>query len=164
MSVITSSFVLGAESLSIRKLLFADDVVGLGDYTPHPDTRFTLDDVCTIYAEAAGFAMPLTPGTEDNYNIDLALDVLIKLPQSGRMIAFQSEMARMTTQMRSQLPTQALAFSCTFDGLAPGTYAMEVGLRDILGGQTVSRDLTLQLVEPTEADIKARQEREAHGR
>jgi hypothetical protein len=148
--------------LSIQKLLFADDIVGLGQYTPRPDARFTLDDVCTVYVEAAGFTMPLTPGTEDNYNVDLALDVQIRLPQSGRRVVFQPEMGRLTTQVRSKLPAQAMGFAFTFDGWSPGAYVMEVGLRDILGGgQTVSRDLTLQLVEPTEADIKARQEREA---
>jgi hypothetical protein len=105
--------------------------------------------------------MPPTPGAEDSYDVNLAVDVLIKLPQSGRKIAAQSDMATLTTPMRSKLSAQAIPLAFTFDGWSPGNYVMEVGLRDILGGQTVSRDLTLQLVEPTEADIKARQEREA---
>ncbi|MDR2136822.1 MAG: hypothetical protein LBO68_00915 [Synergistaceae bacterium] len=156
------SLAFGAESLSISKILFADEIVGLGQYTPRSDTRFTLDDICAVYVEVAGFAMPLTPNTEDSYNVDLALDVQIRLPKSGRSVAFQPEMARLTTQIRSKLSAQMMGFSFTFDGWSPGTYLMEVGLRDILGGgKTVSRDLTLQLVEPTAADIKARQERES---
>jgi hypothetical protein len=159
-SIVVPSLALGAENLSIVKILFADDIAGLGQYTPRPDTRFTLDDVCTVYVEAAGFAMPLaTPNTEDSYNVDLALDVQVRLPQSRRKIAYQPDMARLTTQVRSKLPAQMMGFSFTFDGWSPGTYVMEVGLRDLLGGQTVSRDLTLQLAEPTEADIKAKQER-----
>lgn len=159
--VLAPSGAFGAESLSIQKILFADEVIGLGQYTPRPDSRFTLDDVCRVYVEAAGFAMPPTPGTEDSYDVNLAVDVLIKLPQSGRKIAAQSDMATLTTPMRSKLSAQAIPLAFTFDGWSPGNYVMEVGLRDILGGQTVSRDLALQLVEPTEADIKARQEREA---
>jgi hypothetical protein len=135
--------------------------VGLGQYTPKSGTRFTLDDTCSIYVEALGFAMPLTPDTQDEYNVDLAVDVKVKLPQSGRKLTFQPDMAKLMTKIRSKLPTQALGFSFTFDGWRPGNYVLEVGLRDNLGGQTVSQDLALQLVEPTEADTKARLEREA---
>jgi hypothetical protein len=149
-----------ADSLAIQKLLFADDIAGLGQYTPHP-ARFTLDDDCWVYVEMTGFAMPLTPDTQDEYSLDLTLDVLVKLPQSGRKVAFQPGMAKLATKVRSKLPAQFLSFGFSFDGWTPGNYALEVGLHDSLGGQTVSQDLILQLVEPTEADTRARQEREA---
>lgn len=154
-------FVFAAENLSIQKLVFVDEMAGLGQYTPKNGARFTLDDTCSIYVEAAGFAMPLSPNTQDEYNVDLAIDVKVKLPQSGRRLTFQADMAKLATTIRSKLPAQALGFSFTFDGWTPGNYALEVGLRDNFGGQTVSQDLVLQLVEPTEADTKARLEREA---
>jgi hypothetical protein len=150
-----------AENLSIQKLVFADEMTGLGRYTPRSGTRFTLDDTCSVYIEAGGFAMPLSPNTQDEYNVDLAVDVKVKLPQSGRRLTFQPDMAKLVTTIRSKLPTQALGFSFSFDGWTPGNYALEVGVRDNFGGQTVSQDLVLQLVEPTEADTKARLEREA---
>ncbi|MDR1978148.1 MAG: hypothetical protein LBQ42_05390 [Synergistaceae bacterium] len=159
--VCVASSVFAAENLSIQKLVFVDEMLGLGQYTPKADTRFTLDDTCSVYVEATGFAMPLSPNTEDEYNMDLAVDVKVKLPQSGRTLTFQSDLAKLATQIRSKLPTQALGFSFSFDGWTPGNYVLEVGLRDNFGGQTVSQDLPLQLVEPTEADTKARLEREA---
>jgi hypothetical protein len=150
-----------AENLSIQKLAFVDEMTGLGQYTPRNGTRFTLDDTCSIYIEAGGFAMPLSPNTQDEYNVDLAVDVKVKLPQSGRRLTFQPDMAKLVTKIRSKLTAQALGFTFAFDGWTPGNYALEVGLRDNFGGQTVSQDLVLQLVEPTEADTKARLEREA---
>ncbi|MDR1622414.1 MAG: hypothetical protein LBS00_08580 [Synergistaceae bacterium] len=159
--VCVESRALGAENLAIQKLVFVDEMMGLGQYTPRSGNRFTLDDTCSIYVEAGGFAMPLTPNTQDEYNLDLAVDVKVKLPQSGRKLTFQSDMAKLVTQIRSKLPTQALGFSFAFEGWTPGNYVLEVGLRDNFGGRTVSQDLALQLAEPTEADTKARLEREA---
>ncbi|MDR2180695.1 MAG: hypothetical protein LBP21_10335 [Synergistaceae bacterium] len=153
--------VFAAEKLSIQKLVFADEMLGLGQYTPKDGTRFTLDDTCSVYVEAVGFAMPLSPKTQDEYNVDLAVDVKVKLPQSGRRLTFQPDMAKLVTKIRSHLTAQALGFSFSFEGWTPGNYILEVGLRDNLGGQTVSQDIPLQLVEPTEADTKARLEREA---
>jgi hypothetical protein len=149
-----------AESLTVRKLLFADEIMGLGQYTPRPNTRFTLDDNCWVYVEVTNFAMPLTPDTEDEYNIDLAADVKVKLPQSGRQLALQPDMAKLTTKMRTALPTQFLSFGFSFSGWTPGNYALEVVVRDNFSGQVAAQDLLLQLVEPTEADIRAKQERE----
>lgn len=153
--------VFAAENLSIQKLVFVDEIAGLGQYTPKNGARFTLDDTCSIYVEAAGFAMPLSPNTQDEYNVDLAVDVKVKLPQSGRKLTFQPDMAKLAAKIRSKLPAHFLGFSFTFAGWTPGNYALEVGLRDNLGGRTVSQDIVLQLVEPTEADTKARLEREA---
>ena len=150
-----------AESLVIQRLLFADEIAGLGQYTPHPGMRFTLDDSCRVYVEVSGFAMPLTLNTQDEYNVNLAADVKVKLPQSGRRIAFQPDMATMNTKVRTKLPSHFLAFGFNFEGWTPGTYVMEVGIRDNIAGQTVSQDLTFELVEPTEADTKAREARES---
>jgi hypothetical protein len=159
--VCMASRAFGADKLSIQKLVFIDEMIGLGQYTPKSGARFTLDDTCSVYVEATGFAMPLVPNTKDEYSVNLALDVKIKLPQGGRTLAFQSDMGTLVTRLRSKLPVQALGFAFDFDGWTPGNYVLEVGLRDNLGGRTVSQDLALQLVESTEADVKARQEREA---
>ena len=156
-----SGFAFAAESVSIQKLLFADPIAGLGQYTPRPDTRFTLDDQCKVYLEVSGFATPLTLNTQDEYNVNMGVDVKIKLPQSGRKVAFQSDIAKLEAKLRSKLTTHFFTFGFTFDGWAPGAYVMEVGVRDQLAGKTVSQDLTFQLVEPTEADIKAKLEKQA---
>ncbi|MDR1875084.1 MAG: hypothetical protein LBQ90_08765 [Synergistaceae bacterium] len=159
--VFTTSPAFAAESLSIQKLLFADEIMGLGQYTPRSGARFTLDDECWVYIEVANFAMPLTPNTQDEYNIDLAVDVRIKLPQSGRQLTAQPDITKLTTRMRTKLPTQFLSFGFSFEGWTPGNYALEIRVRDNLGGQAAVQDLLLQVAEPTEADIRARQEREA---
>ena len=137
-----------ADTLTIRKLAFAEDIQGLGNYTPRDSARFTLDDVCMIYVETGGFAMPLTPDTEDEYNVDLAVDVAIKLPQTGRLIVFQPDMATLATKVRSELPAYFLGFSFSFEGWTPGNFLLEVGLRDNIGAQIVSQDMAFQLVEP----------------
>lgn len=156
-----AGFAFAAESVSIQKLLFADSIEGLGQYTPRPDTRFTLDDQCKVYLEVSGFATPLTLNTQDEFNINMGVDIKIKLPQSGRKVAFQSDIAKLETKLRSKLTAHFFTFGFTFDGWAPGTYVMEVGVRDQLAGKTVSQDLTFQLVEPTQADIKAKLEKQA---
>ncbi len=149
-----------ADGLTIQKALFADQVVGLGQYTPHAGNRFTLDDTCRVYVEVAGFATPLTLNTQDEYNVNMGVDVRIKLPQSGRRIAFQPDMAKLDTKLRSKLAAHFFAFAFNFDGWSPGSYVLEVGVRDNLGGQTVSQDIPFVLAEPTAAEIRARQEQQ----
>ncbi|MDR2529587.1 MAG: hypothetical protein LBD04_11340 [Synergistaceae bacterium] len=149
-----------AEGLSFQKLAFADGISGLGQYTPHPGARFTLLDTCSVYIEAAGFANPRLPGGEDEYGVDLAVDVAIRSP-SGRRLFFEPGVDGLMTKTRSKLPMHFFAFSFPFEGWDPGTYVLEVGLRDNLSRQTVSRDLTFQVEKPTNAEIKAMQEREA---
>ena len=70
-------------------------------------------------------------------------------------------MAKLDTKLRSKLSSHFFTLGFKFDGWSPGSYVLEVGVRDNLGGQTVSQDLPFTLVEPTAADTKARQEREA---
>ena len=154
--VVTPWSVSAADKLAIRKLTFTKDIKGLGSYTPWGSTRFTLDDICTVYVEAEGFAIPLTPKTEDEYNIDIAVDVAVKLPQTKRVLTFQPNMDALTGIIRSELSAYFLSFSFAFEGWTPGNYLLEIGVRDNLGGQVVSQDLAFQLVEPTEADIKAK--------
>ena len=139
--------VSAADKLTIRKLVFVEDIQGLGNYTPRGNAGFTLDDTCTVYIEAEGFAMSLTPGAQDEYNMDLAVDVAIKLPESRRTLFSQSDVTALTNKVRSELPVY-LAFSFTFNGFMPGNYILEVGLRDNIGGQIMSQDLIIQVTEP----------------
>lgn len=149
-----------ADGLTIQRALFADQIAGLGQYTPHAGNRFTLDDTCRVYVEVAGFATPLTLNTQDEYNVDMAVDVKIKLPQSGRRIAFQPDMEKFATKLRTKLTSHFFAFAFNLDGWSPGSYVLEVGVRDNLGGQTVSQDIPFVLAEPTAAETKARQEQQ----
>ena len=148
-----------AAGLSFQKLAFTDGVTGLGQYTPRSGTRFTLIETCSVYIEAAGFATPQIPGAEDEYGVELAVDVAIR-SSNGRRLFFEPGVDGLATRTRSKLPMHFFAFSFPFEEWDPGTYVLEVGLRDNLGGQTVSRDLTFQVEKPTEAEIKAKQERE----
>jgi hypothetical protein len=150
-----------AEKLSIQRLVFADEVVGLGQYTPRPTPRFTTEEACLVYVETAGFAMPLKPKTEDEYSVNLAVDLALKLPQSGRKLALVPDVTTLVTTARSHWAAYYLAFTLDLAQVPPSSYVLEVGVRDNIGGQVISRDLALQVAEPTEADIKARQEREA---
>jgi hypothetical protein len=136
-----------AEGLTIRRATFANEIIGLSQYTPRAGGSFTLDDTCMVYVEASGFAMPLTPDTEDEYNISLAADLAVKLPR-GRRLLFQPNIALQEGKVRSLLPLYFLSFAFSFEGWTPGNYILEVGLRDNFSGQVVSQDLTLQVVEP----------------
>ncbi|MDR1732050.1 MAG: hypothetical protein LBR61_08150 [Synergistaceae bacterium] len=151
---------LAAEKLAIQKLLLADDIKGFAQYTPHAGSRYTLEDECWIYLEATGCATPAVSDAKDEYSLNLAADILVKRPQSGQKLAFQPDIATLVTTLRSKSPTQFLAIGFGLKGWTPGNYSLEIGLRDNLSGQTVSQDLALQVAKPTEADIKAKQERE----
>jgi hypothetical protein len=155
------AFAAPAEKLTIQRLVFSDEIQGLGQYTPRPNARFTLDDVCTVYVEVAGFAMPLRPDTQDQYDVNLAVDLALRLPQSKRIAASGSDLATVASTVRSPWSAYFLPFSFSVNSLTPGNFVLEVGVRDNISGQIVSQDLTLQVVEPTEADTKARLEREA---
>jgi hypothetical protein len=141
--------------------VFADEVIGLGQYTPRPKARFTTDDTCRVYLETSGFAMPPVRNQQGEYSVSLTVDIAVKLPQSGRKLVFQPDMATLATTARSKLSSYYMEFAFNFEGWTPRSYALEVGLRDNLGGKTVSQDILLELDEPAEADAKARLEREA---
>ena len=148
-------------ALDITKLLFVSDVAGLSQYTPKPEARFAIGDVCAIYVETTGFAMePVQPGSEDEFNIDLALDLEITMPQRRRTIASEKDFDSLKTTVRSKLPATFMAFSFIFDeDRNPGEYVITLTLRDNLSEQSVTRQMTYQLEKPTEAD-RARQAEE----
>lgn len=149
-----------ADGLVVQKVLFADHIAGLGRYTPRADNFFLLGDPCEVYIETSGFATPLTLNTQDEYNVSLAVDVKVKLPQSGRRIAEQADLATLDTKLRSKLDSHYFAIGFDFAEWTPGNYVLEVGVRDNIGGQTISQDLPFTLAEPTPADIQEREARQ----
>ena len=151
-------FAASADVLNMTRLLFVDDVSGLGQYTPKHGERFAIGDICIIYVETTGFALqPTEPGSEDEFDLDLAVDIAIMMPQNRRTIASEKDFNTLSTTVRSKLSATFLAFSFIFDEeWDPGNYVIELTLRDNLSGQSVVQEITYRLEEPTEAD-KARQ-------
>ena len=154
-------FAAPADALNMTRLLFVDDVAGLSQYTPKQGARFAIGDICTIYVETAGFTLqPARPDSEDEFDLDLALDIAITMPQHGRTIASEQDFNTVKSTVRSKLPATFMAFSFAFEGdWDPGDYVIELTLRDNLSGQSVTREMAYQLEEPTEAD-RARQAEE----
>ena len=133
--------------LAIQRLVFANEILDMGQFTPRPEARFNMDDICYVYLEMSGFAMPPVQGGQDEYSIDLSVDVALKLSQGGRVLVFEPDMATLATVASSQLSSYFMAFAFNFEGWTPREYVLEVGLRDNLSGRTVSRDITLELME-----------------
>jgi hypothetical protein len=152
------------EALSMTKLTFVQDVAGLGQYTPKQGARFAIGDICTLYVEATGFTLKPKSKEEDEFDLDLAVDVAIRRAQGKRAIVSEKDISTMKTSMRSKLPSTFLAFSFLFDQeWDPDAYAMELTLRDNLSSQSVTQTLNFQLDEPTQADL-TRQAEEGKGR
>ena len=147
--------------LNVTALSFVEDVAGLGQYTPKQGTRFAIGDICTIYMEAANFTLqPAEPNSEDKFNLDLAVDIVIKMPQRRRTIVSEKDFSTLKTTMRARLPITFLAFRFAFDeDWTPGDYIITLTLRDNLSGQSVTGDMIYRLEKPTEAD-RARQAEE----
>ena len=147
-----------ADNLNIARLLFVNDVAGLSQFTPKQGTRFAIGDICRIYLEATGFAMnPTNPDTEDEFELDLAVDLTIIMPQGERTVASAPDFHTLQTTFRSRQSTTFLALNFMFDeNWAPGEYIIELTLRDNLSGQSVTQEMIYQLEEPTEDD-RARQ-------
>ena len=150
-----AAFAAPAEVLNMTSLLFVDGVVGLSQYTPKQGNRFAIGDICTIYLETTGFTLrPTQPDSEDEFDLDLAVNVVVKTAQRGIIIASEENVDTLKTTVRSKLPVTFLAFSFSFDGdWEPGSYIIELTLWDNLSEQSVTREMTYQLEEPTEADL-----------
>ena len=149
------------DALSMTKLLFVDDVTGLSQYTPKQGTRFAIGDICTIYIETTGFYLqPTKSDSEDEFVLNLAVDIEIKMPQRRRTIVSEKDFNTLQTTVRSKLPATFLAFRFIFDEeWDPGDYVIELTLRDNLSGQSVTQEMIYKLEQPTEAD-RARQAEE----
>jgi hypothetical protein len=148
------------DALNITKLLFVDSVSGLSQYIPKQGSRFAIGDTCTIYVETTGFTLqPVTEDSEDEFNLDLAVDLTIKMSQRRRVIASEEDFNTLKTTVRSRLPATFLAFSFVFDeDWNGGDYIIELTLRDNLSEQSVTQEMTYLLEEPTEADLARRAE------
>ena len=134
-----------ASSLSIQRLVFVEEIMGLAQYKPHPGgSSFTQDEKCTVYVEVGGFSMPLVEDSQDEYGFSLAVDAAIKAPD-GEVLAFQSGIDEQEGVAYSQLPLHYLAFSFNLEGWTKGDYVLEVGVRDNLSDRIVSGDLPLSV-------------------
>ena len=153
-----TAFAAPADVLNIARLLYVDNITGLSQYTPKQGDRFAIGDLCTIYLETTGFALlPTKPDSEDEFNLDLAVDIAIKMPQRRRAIASEKDFNTLKTTVRSKISATFLAFSFLFDEEWDlGDYIIELTLRDNLSEQSVTQEITFRLEEPTEAD-RARQ-------
>ena len=138
-----------APSLSIQRLAFVEEIMGLAQYKPHPGgSSFTQDEECEVYVEVAGFSTPLVEGSQGEYAFHLALDAVIKA-SGGEILASQSGIDEQEDTAYMELTQHYLAFSFNLRDWPEGDYVLEVGVRDLLSGQLVSRDLPLRL-EPGE--------------
>ena len=145
-----------ADALSVSKLLFVDNVTGLSQYTPKQGARFAIGDICTVYIEITGFALnPADPDSEDEFALDLAVDLTIRMPQRRRaIIVSEKDFNTLSTTVRSKLNTTFTAFSFLFDeDWDTGDYVIELTLRDNISGQSVTQAMNYKLEEPTEADL-----------
>ena len=151
-------FAAQAGVLNMTRLLFVDNVIGLGQYTPKQGERFAIGDLCTIYIETTGFTLrPTKPDSEDEFDLDLAVDVVIMAAQGRITTASAKDFITHSTTVFSKLSATFLFFSFIFEeGWDPGNYLIEITLRDNLSGQSVTREIAYRLEEPTEAD-RARQ-------
>ncbi|MCL2009123.1 MAG: hypothetical protein FWG71_01075 [Synergistaceae bacterium] len=149
-------------ALSILTLSFVDNVTGLSQYTPKQGARFAIGDTCMIYLETTGFTLhPVRPDSEDEFDLDLAVDIEIKMPQRRRVIVSENNFHTLKTTMRSKLPIAFLAFGFPFDeDWTPGDYLIELTLRDNFSEQSVTESMIYQLERPTDADL-ARQGEES---
>jgi len=150
-----------SNGLNVTRLLFVDDVTGLSQFTPKQGSRFAVGDMCMIYMETTGFVLsPTAPGSEDEFTLDLAVDLAIQTPQRRRTIASENNFNTLKTTVRSKLSSTYLAFGFVFDeDWVPGNYIMGLTLRDNLSGESVAQEMVFQLDEPTDADL-ARQAEE----
>ena len=142
-----------ASSLSIQKLEFVDEIMGLSQYELHPGgMNYTQDEECTVYVEAAGFSTPPVEGAQggrEEYRFGLTLDVAIK-DSTGRTLASQSGVDQQEGTVSLRLPLHYLGLTFPLAGWPEGNYVMEVGVRDILSGQTVTGELHFNVI-PGEA-------------
>jgi hypothetical protein len=142
----------------MTRLLFVDGVSGLSQYTPKQGVRYAIGDICTIYIETTGFTLkPVNPNSDEEFEFDLAVDLAIRMPQRRRAIVSEKDFNTLKTTVRSKLPATFLAFGFAFDEeWEPGSYILELTLRDNLSEQSVTQEMTFQVEEPNEAD-RARQ-------
>ena len=139
-------------SLSIQKLAFVEDVMGLGQYRPHT-SNYSPAETCSVYVEAAGYSTPPVEDGQDQYSFSLAVDIVIK-DSTGQALASQSDVDKQEGAANNSQPPgpQYLWFSFPMGGWPVGKFVLEVGVRDNLSGQTVSGDLPMSVEPDKEPD------------
>ena len=133
-----------ASPLQFRKVIFAGDVKGFGQYTPRPDSVFKAGERATIYLEPFGYAF-----TENGDTIDVGLtaDVEIRTP-GGLILGKADDFASLEWSGREKSREVHATIAIDLPALKPGDYELVLALRDKASPKTTTATLPFSVAAP----------------
>jgi hypothetical protein len=133
-----------ASPLQLRTVIFADEVKGFGNYTPHAGAAFKPGDTLLIYFEPIGYAF--TPDG-DIFKVVIAADMEIHTP-GGLILAKSADFGRLEWSARSKTREVHATLKLPLPKLKPGDYQLLMTLRDQGSPKTASSTLPFTIAPP----------------
>jgi len=115
-----------ASPLQLRVAIFADEVKGFGNYTPHQGTTFKPDDTLLIYLEPIGYAFA---PEGDSFKVRIAVDLEIHTP-GGLVLAKSPDFGHLEWSARSKTREIHATLKLPLPKLKSGDYQLSITLRD----------------------------------
>jgi hypothetical protein len=133
-----------ASPLQFRKVIFARDVKGFGQYTPRPDGAFKPGERATIYLEPFGYGFTENGG---EIGVALATDVQIRTP-GGLILAKAEDFAELAWSGREKSREVHATIAVDLPALKPGDYELVLTLRDKGSPKTATATLPFSVAAP----------------
>lgn len=130
-----------AAPLTFRKVLFADEVVGYGDYVAHPGDSFAPGADLEIYAEPAGFGWT---DTDKGHRIAFKTEIEIR-NEKGLIFAKSPSPALLEKVSASPSRDFHLTVAFKLPQLKPGAYKLILTVTDEATGKSSPIELPLTI-------------------
>ncbi len=133
-----------ASPLQFRKVIFAGDVKGFGQYTPQPDNVFKPGERATIYLEPFGYGFTENGG---EVGVVLATDVQIRTP-GGLILGKADDFAELAWSGREKSREVHATIAVDLPPLKAGDYELVLTLRDKGSPKTATATLPFSVAVP----------------
>jgi hypothetical protein len=130
--------------LQLRKVLFADNVSGFGEYTPRSDLAFKAGERATVYLEPFGYSFA---EDGDQFKISLAANLAIRTP-GGLILAKADNFGGLDWHGRSKSREVHAQVGIDLPALKTGDYELVLTLRDQNSPKTATATLPFSIAAP----------------
>ena len=128
--------------LTFRTVTFAASITGFGQYTPRPNTVFKPGELSHVYMALAGYAFrPISTG----YRVEFGSAVKIK-NADGAVIARNDDFGELIWERSVESHEFYADFPIPLPDLKPGSYTIELTVRDIQSGKMTLADLPFSIM------------------
>jgi hypothetical protein len=128
--------------LTFRTAVFASSITGFGQYAARPNTVFRPGEQSHVYLALAGYAFrPISSGFRIEFNSGVKI-----MTTSGGVIARNDDFAELIWERSAESHEFYADFPIPLPDLKPGSYTIELTVRDVQSGKMATVDLPFSIM------------------